>query len=427
MRSHCGIGALCSSGKEASNSPALRSRHSIITRDLTAHLDEVRKHLNISLPTCSLSIGVEKSAILDDPLPSPSESLKDTLTLDTDDIFDDDLIANINNNRSGKTTARALGNGGRTNEDCGKGIEKNTKGQARKRMLRVLDNLLLLTSEHIDSSHSELYSIFPCLTGTIVQLCDDSSSWSWAEIYFYSIIRLVDTSSISRLKKKGGPSDRTSFLISLACYLATQMCQFDPVLEPALGSIFVHGVIPTLVDLTQQQLDVCDTPGVTLMYIFLRISVPLKQLVYEAQFSIHPKINEELFMSGATEFEIPNRGLRIYHPTTTIKRIPSLDKNEGKEYSTTHAYLHEKIEQESYILKFLKVFWIKCAVLGYQRRNRPYEEKMLFDSLEAAPEVDFDQDFWNTYCRLLHHSFKTENDLTIRALYANVFKLSPPQ
>lgn len=411
------------------NSPALHIRHSITARDLTAHLDQVKKHLNISLPTCSLSVGVEKSAkILEDPFPSPSESFNDTLILDTDDIFDENLIANINNNRSGKTTARALGNG-RANEDCTEGMEKHAKGQARKRMLRVLDNLLLLTSEHIDSSHSELYSIFPCLMGTIVQLCDDSSSWSWAEIYFYSIIRLVDASSISHLKKKGGPSDRTSFLISLGCYLATQMCQFDPVLEPALGSTFVHGIIPTLVDLTQQQVDVCDTPGLTLMYIFLRISVPLKQLVYEAQFLIHPKANMKLapIASGATENEISNRGLRIYHPTTIIKRIPSLDNNEEKEDCTTHAYLHEKMEQESYILKFLKVFWIKCVVLGYQRRNRPYEEKMLFDSLEAAPEVDFDQDFWNTYCRLLHDSFKSENDLTIRALYANVFKLSPPQ
>lgn len=425
--------------------PAPRTRRPTSSAALSTHLSQICT-LNISLPNCTLGDVVSNN--LDGNKGTNSNSLASAYR--NNGIYDDKSIKDdISDNftLSRQTTSRAIGiafvNPSKSYKD-----EDDSE---RRYRLRVMDSLLLLAAEYIDSSYTQLYSIFPCLRSTLVQLCDGSSTWCWAEIYFYSLMRLVDTSMIAKKARQGKgaqrnhaplSSSRTAFLVSLACFLASQMSQFNPEIEPDLADTFVRSIIPTLVELTQLQLDVCDTPGLTLMYIFLRINVPLNMLVHESSlnYSNLPKTRTD-DTSLSSLVNIPERSLNIYHPTTIIRKTSINENanyynNEGtliqdeEDLVPTFSCVNEvSTRSETYIFRFLKVFWIRCAALGYLRRNRPKEEIQLFGfTLKGHPntKLEGDKNFWKTYQQLVSDNYNSEHNSIIRELYTTIFKISPP-
>lgn len=399
-------------------------------KQIRKHLSAIqeKKVLNVAIPSCSLDVASRSNETL-------GEEEDGTVVSEIDQTLQSDLdYPSIKSFTHGNKSARQTLSGNYSTKKK-KPVKLPDYEPSRKDKLRVLDSLLLLTAQCIDSKRADLYTIFPCLLNQLVDLCDTSVTWKWGEIYFYSIIRLVDTYGMSTTRrKKRGPfsSGRSSFLISLACYLATQMCQFDPDNEPQLAHTFVRSVIPTLVELTHQQRDVCDTPGLTLMYIFLRINVPLNRLVYQSEFSFSSKTIDTMDSSNnASMLEIPHRTLSIYHPATLIRRVPSPISNDtlsdDEDRHHTHICVKEKLNEESYLLKFLKIFWIKCAALGYQRRNRPPEEIALLNPEESITrELDGDKDFWRIYRNLLRDTYNEEDNEAIRSLYIDTFKISQP-
>lgn len=377
----------------------------------------------------------------------------------------------------------------------------------RNKNLRILDNLLLLTSEYIDDSPQSIYLIFPYLLRKLVEICDASSSWCWAEIYFRSLIHLIEKSrnhfgtnqyfskkkknkryspglssssssfsfytpspyysnlspnnnfelspSSKRSKFRGSRegkkglfhSYRTSFLISLACYLACKMAEFCPDREPTMPKTFTHHIIPTLWDLCCQQRDICDTPGIALMYIFARVDIPIQELVFKyRQATLYSKENA-IKINGNTEGDNTADDTFLSFddegsPQSDIETVfssPTLN-----DYHTPHSRLQlvhpkdiimqEISQRESFSSKFLKIFWIRCVVMGYYRRvfsrneSTKQEKETNLPSLspttDCSPNFNLatkDKQFLSVFKKLVIDSYTCETDENIRQLYTHIF------
>lgn len=328
-----------------------------------------------------------------------------------------------------------------------------------KDKFRILDNLLILTNEHIDSSE-ELKELFPCLLNTLLEICNICKSWAWAEIYFYSLVRIVDNYMVDRnpdaddIFSKENPFEihQLKFLINLASFLACRIAQFDPDDEPELKTKIIKNIIPILVELTGYQNDVCQSPGLALMYIFFRINAPLSELVYEAStgedgFDEATTKNEQILSnnmagSSVTDSAVLPSQVNIYHPATIIRKIPlkkliqdheqnsstgSINSTADGYYPRIYSFIREKQEpNQTYILRFLKIFWIRCAVLGQLRRNQPNELEAYSSVGLKTPNrpVKGDEIFPEVYRQVVLDSYITENDVSLQALYCDLFDIN---
>ncbi|VVT44440.1 uncharacterized protein SAPINGB_P000417 [Magnusiomyces paraingens] len=354
----------------------------------------------------------------------------------------------------------------------------------RNKNLRILDNLLLLTSEYIDDSHQSIYMIFSYLLRKMVEVCDASSSWSWAEIYLRSFSRLISqsqvdpkedssqakntpfsssphsqTSSSTTSSKKSSRrrssearrmfhAYRTSFLISLTCYLACKMAEFDPAREPQMSKVFTQNIIPMLTSLCNNQSDVCDTPGVALMYIFVRVDIPIQELMFKYQrATLYTKDHKTTDKSYFNNEEISEDGSTTFSPTTSLSELSSPgSKLQYLTYRLIHPESMMNNNPIKFIPKFLHVFWLWCVAMGYYRRcwtragndanhmasfsasllspfSAPQPLRFYNQSINEATFCSQDESFLQVFKKLVIDSYIMESDASVRRLYAVVFSI----
>lgn len=478
-----------------------------------------------------------------------------TLSSSTD--LDEKQANDLKNALSEDTLEGDLNNTGATKQDK---TQKSTimleyktqSSSSRNKNLRILDNLLLLTSQYIDDSPQSIYLIFPYLLRKIVEVCDESSTWTWAEIYFRTLISLVEKSSekpnranspksttcdtsvdsafsagssddglskpkTSMLSSSTSPdravgylspspnsfgsygnststnslpstfqkkskfnrnhehksrlfhSYRTSFLVSLTCYLACKMAEFSPTREPGMSQAFSHDIIPTLAYMCEQQKDICDAPGIALMYIFARVDIPIQDLVVKSKHvTLYTKeefaFDEENFfddssipigsvsscVSGigrSTSFtssikEQPRTVYKLIQPKNTTKDQPFYS-----DVYTTQSISSNTLSFNSssaFIPRFLHIFWIRCLAMGYYRRSwarlqatEASEDPTSLSAFLLSPaslsgssghcdisNFDLtakDRGFLDVYKKLVVTSYINEPDPTLRNLYILIF------
>lgn len=397
--------------------------------------------------------------------------------------------------------------------------------------LRILDNLLLLTSQYIDDSPQSIYLIFPYLLRKIVEVCDSSTTWKWADIYFRSLLRLVEksrenntmrSSSISKsrpssansrhssrssslpqnidstcldsetLEKSHMPSFsfispgpppfpkkttfkfsndanhrnngifhsyRTLFLISLTSYLACKMADFSPTHEPEMVEVFLCHIIPTLAELSASQRDVCDAPGIALMYIFGRVDISIQDLLFESNYTFlysdeegdegmddcqktfHKAKNRSIFHRVSSAASMNSR----FSKKSTIQLIHPKEETlceENLEGSTQHSFSEPDSGKSQFMAKFLEIIWIRLLAMGYYRRlwarqaNGTFSSSNLKDNSPLLSEplnnvgncdttdLDLavrDKSFMGVYKRLVVEKYCEETDVNIKELYVHFF------
>lgn len=399
---------------------------------------------------------------------------------------------------------------------------KNNK-TPKKSKLQALDNFLMLTSAYIDDSKKSIYTVFPCLLRKLIEICGECTHWSWAAIYFRSLIRLVaqsknyaviinsphlSASGSERLhssapvnstisfssssvfgdsfinqphlrntrfnkfheSKHHFQSYRTSFLISLTCYLACKMAEFNASEEPNMKNIFVYDIIPSLIELSSFQKDVCDTPGIALMYIFMRVDIPIQSILFKYQQATlnstevkRQKLdgdNSQICTSSDLAFDRDNKDDGI--PDASYEEVKNASsENPRTIYSLIHPsdkMGHESLDKDgSTVLKILQVFWIRCLAMGYFRRaslrkprtasstplsptftevlsastcfscsdipeNNGYKMDEENDQ-EATSMAEKDRYFFSIYKKLIVDSYNKESNKTVKTLYKSVFNI----
>lgn len=377
----------------------------------------------------------------------------------------------------------------------------------RNKNLRILDNLLLLTSEYIDDSHQSIYLIFSYLLRKTVEVCDGSSTWSWAEIYVRSFVRLIEQSRADHASKLGTASSgtsapfslspfshnqqtatttstssrkshsrreakrmfhgyRTTFLVSLLSFLTCKMAEFDPRREPHMAKVFTHAIIPTLSSLCSDQADVCDTPGIALMYILSRIDIPIQDLIFKYRHATLYTNEHGKTLGADTYLSNPRRGGGQYSNDGSAAGSddslgfgnaglsPCSGSAESRQpYTIVYQLMHPKdtmmsedIKSVTFIPKFLQVFWLQSLAMGFYRRcwNRAGNDMTYLSAVSASLLSPFatqkplyfpinnvhdanltekDEEFLFIFKKLVVDSYTAETDQSIRHLYALVFNI----